>query len=70
VSERVAEAIVALGGAYVAAGALFAIAFAVRGAGRIDAAARGSTTGFRLIILPGAAALWPLLAVKWLRRRS
>ena len=60
----------ALAGAYVAAGALFAIAFAAWGAGQIDAAARGGTAGFRLIVLPGAAALWPLLALKWTRRRA
>jgi hypothetical protein len=70
VSERPAEILVALVGAYVAAGALFAVAFAVWGVSRVDPVARDATPGFRLIILPGAAALWPLLALRWIRRRT
>ncbi len=69
-SEQFAEFLVAAAGAYVAAGALFAVAFAAWGVSRIDPVARGCTPGFRLIILPGAAAFWPLLAARWARRRS
>jgi hypothetical protein len=65
VSESVAESIVVLVGAYVAAGALFAAAFLTWGVSRIDPAARQGTPGFRLIILPGVVALWPLLLFKW-----
>jgi hypothetical protein len=50
-----------------AVGALFAIPFVLVGAGRIDPTARTGTWGFRLLILPGAVALWPLLAARWLR---
>jgi hypothetical protein len=70
VSERVAEVVVATVGAYVAAGALFAVAFVAWGVSRVDPAARGCTPGFRLVILPGAAALWPLLAVRWIGSRA
>ena len=70
VSERIAELAVAAAGAYVAAGALFAAAFVTWGVGRVDPAARAGTRGFRLIILPGATALWPLLAVRWFARRT
>ncbi|MEM1206172.1 MAG: hypothetical protein AAGN66_23275 [Acidobacteriota bacterium] len=52
---------------YAAVGAVFAVAFAIRGAGRVDPVARGGTWGFRLLILPGAAALWPLLLRRWLK---
>ena len=69
-SEWLAEILVALAGAYVAAGALFAVAFATWGVSRVDPVAREGTIGFRLIILPGAAALWPLLASRWMRRRA
>jgi hypothetical protein len=48
-------------------GLLFAIAFALRGVDRVDGAARGATWGFRVLIVPGAAALWPWLLVKWVR---
>ena len=43
------------------------IPFVLRGVGRVDAAARGTSAGFRLLILPGTVALWPLLAAHWLR---
>ncbi len=52
---------------YAAVGLAFAFAFVVRGANRIDPSARIGTRGFRVLIFPGAAALWPLLLVRWLR---
>jgi hypothetical protein len=52
---------------YAVLGALFAVAFAWRLAARIDPVAATGTLGFRLLILPGAAALWPWLRVRVLR---
>lgn len=52
---------------YGGVGVCFAVAFVVSGVARIDARAAGSGVGFRLLILPGAAALWPVLAVRWAR---
>jgi hypothetical protein len=52
--------------AYAACGLLFAIAFVSAGIHKIDAAAKGSGAGFRLIVLPGVAALWPLMLKRWL----
>lgn len=52
---------------YVIIGVLFALLFVSFGVSRIDPAARGTGVGFRLLILPAAAALWPLLAWRWLR---
>jgi len=63
----VAEWIVRLLGIYCIAGLLFAPFFAFKGVQRVDPAAAGGTLGFRLIILPGVVALWPLLALRWLR---
>ena len=37
------------------------------GVGRIDPSAAHAPVGFRLIIVPGTVALWPLLAIRWLR---
>lgn len=51
---------------YLGLGLAFAIGFAFFGAGRIDPAARAGTLGFRLLIVPAAAALWPLLARRWI----
>jgi hypothetical protein len=53
-------------GAYLLVGVLFALAFVSVGAARIDPGARGAPLTFRLLILPAAAALWPLLARRWL----
>lgn len=52
---------------YLACGLLFAGIFVTVGVGRVDAAAQGTSLGFRLLILPGAMALWPLLALRWIR---
>ena len=62
-----AEVFLAIVGAYAGLGIVFALAFAIWGAAAIDAAAKGSPLGFRLLIIPAAAALWPLLAIRWLQ---
>ncbi|MDF1800076.1 MAG: hypothetical protein P1V81_12935 [Planctomycetota bacterium] len=54
-------------GIYAVLGLAFAVAFAVRGAQAIDPAAEQGTWGFRVLIVPGAAALWPLLLLRWVR---
>lgn len=46
---------------YLGIGAAFAIWFCGRGVHRIDRRARDGSWGFRVLILPGAALLWPLL---------
>ncbi|GJM21606.1 MAG: hypothetical protein DHS20C15_15210 [Planctomycetota bacterium] len=57
-------------GVYVALGLLFALAFVIAGAQRIDPDARGGSWGFKLAVLPGVCALWPLLALRWARGRT
>ena len=52
---------------YALVGILFAIPFAWRGAGALEPVAREGTWGFRLLIIPGAATLWPWLLVRWIR---
>ena len=52
--------------AYGILGLAFALPFVWRGVDRIDPAAREGSLGFRLLILPGVAALWPLLLFRWL----
>jgi hypothetical protein len=56
--------------AYALAGSAFALAFVTVGVTRLDPAARGTSWAFRALILPGSAALWPLLAVKWARHKG
>lgn len=52
---------------YAIAGTLFALAFVTAGVSRIDSQARGAGWGFRALIFPGSAALWPLLVLRWWR---
>jgi hypothetical protein len=65
----VAWVILGFAAAYLLVGAAFALVFVWRGAAAIDPSARGATVGFRTIIVPGAALLWVLLALKWRRAR-
>ena len=50
---------------YAAIGLVFALVFVTLGVQRLDPAARTGTIGFRILILPGAAAFWPLLLQRW-----
>lgn len=56
---------------YLAVGALFGVLFSVvlpgRGAARLAPGARGASLGFRLVLVPGAALLWPYLLLRVLR---
>ncbi len=54
--------------AYLLVGVVFAAWFVSRGAGRLDRAAASGTAGFKLLVLPGAAVLWPYLAFRLWRR--
>ena len=55
---------------YAGIGLVFAVAFLLRGAARLDPNADGATWGFKALILPGTVALWPLLLVRWMRAPS
>lgn len=62
-----AKTVVVLLASYTGLGLAFAVPFVLRGAGRLDPDAERGSWGFKLLILPGAAALWPLLLARWLR---
>lgn len=53
---------------YVGVGFVIGVAFVARGVDHVDPAARGSGAVFRLLILPGCVALWPLIAQTWIAR--
>jgi hypothetical protein len=55
---------------YLITGLIFGVAFVTSLAGRLDANAREGSWGFRLLILPGAIALWPLVLWLTLRRNA
>ncbi len=65
---EVLQAVFSLAAVYLLAGFLFALCFVWKGSQRIDPAAAESSFGFKLIILPAATILWPLLLRRWCTR--
>ena len=63
--ETISTVLVTLIGIYVLIGVLFALPFVLRGVGRLDPSAEQGSRGFRILLLPGSVALWPVLARKW-----
>ncbi len=52
---------------YAAVGAVTALAFVTFGVTRVQPAPL--SLGARILILPGAAALWPYVLLRWIRTR-
>jgi hypothetical protein len=52
---------------YIAIGAILAVPFLIFGVGRVDPAAKGAPFLFRVLVIPGVVALWPLMLRRWLR---
>ena len=59
-----AQIVVTVAALYAAAGVLAALGFVTFGLARVTAAP--ATFGARLLILPGAALLWPLILARWM----
>ena len=66
--EVVAKAIVYGLEVYLGLGLVFASVFVWVGVQSLDSEAQGSRIGFRLLILPGGAAFWPMLLYRWTKR--
>ncbi len=62
-----ASEILGLLGLYFGIGLLFALAFVTLGLGRVDPNAAGAKLSVRILLIPGAMALWPFLAVHWMK---
>lgn len=60
------ELLLAALGVYLAIGFLFGSFFAFVGAKKVDPSAVEGTWGFKLLIIPGCAIFWPLLAKRWI----
>ena len=65
--EIFAKAIVYALAVYASLGLVFAVPFVLLGVQRLDSEAQGSGIGFRLLILPGVAAFWPMFVYRWTR---
>ncbi len=64
--ERIAILLVDALYLYALLGVVFALAFVTSGIKHIDSQANGSSAAFRLLILPGSVAFWPLLLRRWI----
>ena len=54
---------------YVVIGVLFSVYFFLKGAGQLDELIADSSWKVRLLLIPGAIGLWPVLLVKILRKK-
>ena len=66
-SETLATTFVYVLAAYAGLGFVFAVIFVWRGIARVDAGAQGTGLLFRLLVLPGVAAFWPMFLSRWAR---
>lgn len=55
---------------YVLLGVLLGVAFISIGLGQVDHSIRGFNLLFRLLVLPGAILLWPLVSWRWWQLRK
>jgi hypothetical protein len=55
---------------YAVAGAVTAIAFVTFGLARVLPAGTPVTVGARVMLLPGAAILWPYVLLRWVKARA
>ena len=53
---------------YLGCGAAFAVVFLWRWVGILDPAASHGTWGFRMVVCPGVATLWPVFLIRLIRR--
>ena len=65
--ETLAKIFVYALGIYSDLGLIFAVLFVWIGVQRLDSEAQGSGIGFRLLILPGVTAFWPIFLLRWTR---
>jgi hypothetical protein len=54
---------------YLAIGLVVAIPFATAGIGQVLPGPTSFTPGARLLLVPGAAALWPYVLLRWIGAR-
>jgi hypothetical protein len=52
--------------AWLTVGAIVAVPFLALAVGRVVEGARGSSLAFRLLVLPGAILLWPVILRRWI----
>ena len=64
------QLLVAAGTLYLEVGLAVALLFAAYGVDRLEPSARGGSILFRIVIVPGATLLWPLIVQRSVRALS
>ena len=67
---EIARVVVSLFELYALAGVAFTVLFLPRAVTRLDPRIAGAPRTLRLLILPGVATVWPVLAWRWLSGAS
>ncbi len=67
-SIELAQWILLAAALYAVVGGFFALAFVVSGLKAVDPGAQKPSIALRLLLIPGSAALWPLLLRRWVGR--
>lgn len=55
---------------YFILGLVFALVFVIWGIHKVDEDASGTHWFFRILMIPGSMAFWPILLMKWVRGRN
>lgn len=63
---EIADAVLRIAAGYLAIGAVFASVFIALGLRRVDPLAAAGALRFKVLIVPGIVALWPVLLVLWI----
>lgn len=56
-------------GIYVGLGFLFSLIFLWKGLSKVDEDAKGTSFGFKLLLLPGLCFFWPQFLIKWIQAK-
>lgn len=67
-TESIVGYILLLCATYLVIGVLFSLFFYAKGITKVDQGTEGSGLGFKLLILPGCIAFWPVLLSQWIKK--
>ncbi len=68
--ENIVSIILYILGIYLLIGFIFSIAFVMRGAGKVDPAAKGISWWTKLLLIPASTAFWVVLLRKWIAKNK
>ncbi|GJM29989.1 MAG: hypothetical protein DHS20C17_26240 [Cyclobacteriaceae bacterium] len=61
--------IVLIAGIYLVIGMVFCLVLLIKGLGKLDPNAESTGVGFKILLTPGIIAFWPILLIKWIKKK-